>query len=51
MSAMIERDAYIAMVGKEVEGKTVLTPPDAKDLPGRPPWCGCRAVSVMIWDD
>jgi hypothetical protein len=36
------------MVGREVEGRTVLAPPDEKDRPGRPPYCGCRAQSVLL---
>ncbi|WP_333571322.1 phage minor head protein [Sphingomonas sp.] len=39
-----------AMVGREVDGKTVETPPAADDLPGRPPWCGCRSSAVLILD-
>lgn len=40
-----------AMVGKTVDGQTVLAAPDASDQPGRPPWCGCRKQFVMVWPD
>ncbi|MET3710398.1 hypothetical protein ABIC65_001078 [Sphingomonas trueperi] len=40
-----------AMVGRDVDGVTVETPPEASDLPGRPPYCGCRSQSVLIFDD
>ena len=39
-----------ARVGTVVDGKTVEAEPDASDLPGRPPWCGCRSLSVLIFD-
>lgn len=39
-----------AMIGREVDGVTVETPPEEKDRPGRPPFCGCRAASVLIFD-
>lgn len=39
-----------AMVGRTVEGQTVLAAPDAGDQPGRPPWCGCRKQYLMVWD-
>lgn len=38
------------MVGREVDGQTVLTPPEPNDLPGRPPFCGCRAQAVLVFD-
>lgn len=37
-------------VGQTVEGKTIMTPPDSSDLPGRPPYCSCRTRSVLIFD-
>lgn len=39
-----------AMVGQEVNGKTVQAPPEAGDRPGQPPYCGCRAQAVVIFD-
>ena len=39
-----------ARVGTEIEGQTVLTPPEPDDWPGRPPFCGCRSQSVMVFD-
>lgn len=39
-----------AGAGGEVEGKTVLAPPEANDLPGRQPFCGCRSQSVLVLD-
>lgn len=39
-----------AMVGREVNGETVATPPDSDDLPGIPPYCGCRAQAVVVFD-
>lgn len=38
------------MVGREVDGQTVLAPPEPNDLPGRPPFCGCRAQAVIVFD-
>ncbi|MFD0848212.1 phage minor head protein [Sphingosinicella xenopeptidilytica] len=38
-----------AMVGKTVEGKVVRTPP--ADRPGQLPYCGCRSLSVLIFED
>lgn len=40
-----------AMVGRVVGGQTVMAAPDERDLPGRPPFCGCRELSVIILDD
>ncbi|MBB5709330.1 phage minor head protein [Sphingomonas xinjiangensis] len=40
-----------AGAGGEVDGKTVLAPPEANDLPGRQPYCGCRSQSVLVLDD
>lgn len=37
-------------VGTEVDGKTVNTPPDADDWPGRAPFCGCRSLGVLVFD-
>lgn len=39
-----------ADVGREVEGQTVSTAPDESDRPGRPPYCGCRSQSVLVFD-
>lgn len=39
-----------ARVGTVVDGKTVEQAPAADDLPGRPPWCGCRSLSVLVFD-
>lgn len=36
--------------GTIVEGKTVEAEPPADDKPGRPPYCGCRALSVLIFE-
>lgn len=38
-----------AMVGRDVDGKTVRQPPE--DRPGQLPYCGCRSRSVLIFDD
>ena len=38
-----------AMIGREVDGKTVEAPPSADDLPSRPPYCGCRSRSVLVF--
>lgn len=40
-----------ARVGKTVDGKVILAPPERGDRPGQPPYCGCRARSVIIWED
>lgn len=37
-----------AMVGREINGETVLAPPAENDRPGRPPFCGCRGQGVLI---
>jgi hypothetical protein len=39
-----------ADVGQDVEGQTVNAAPDASDLPGRPPYCGCRSQACLILD-
>lgn len=39
-----------ANVGKSVDGKTVNAPPERGDRPSVPPYCGCRARSVLIWE-
>lgn len=39
-----------AMVGREVNGETVLAPPAENDRPGRPPFCGCRGQGVLVLD-
>ena len=39
-----------ARIGTEVDGKTVEAEPDRGDLPSRPPYCGCRARSVLVFD-
>lgn len=38
------------MVGKTVDGQTVMKPPASDDLPGRPPYCSCRELSVLVFD-
>lgn len=38
-------------VGSSVDGKKVLAPPPPDDLPSRPPWCGCRSRSVLVFSD
>lgn len=38
-----------ADVGKELNGKTLLAPPETR--PGQEPWCGCRARSVIDLSD
>lgn len=35
-------------VGAEVDGKSLLAPPE--DRPGRLPYCGCRSLSVVVFD-
>lgn len=40
-----------AMIGKTIDGKVVLKEVEAADRPGRPPWCSCRELAVMIWGD
>jgi len=37
-------------VGTVIDGKTVMAAPEAGDLPGRLPYCGCRELSVMVFD-
>lgn len=39
-------------VGKHVGGRVVNAPPERGDRPGQPPFCGCRAQSVLMfeWD-
>lgn len=39
------------MIGREIEGKTVNREVEASDRAGRPPFCGCRELAVMVWDD
>lgn len=39
-----------ANVGKSVGGKVVNAPPERGDRPGQPPYCGCRARSVLVYD-
>lgn len=36
--------------GKRVGGVLVRKPPESTDLPGRPPWCGCVAQHIMVFD-
>lgn len=36
-------------VGTVIDGKTVMAAPANDDLPGRPPFCGCRELSVLIF--
>lgn len=38
------------MIGRVVEGKTVSQEVAADDRPGRPPFCGCRELSVLVFD-
>jgi uncharacterized protein with gpF-like domain len=38
------------MPGHEVGGQIVDAPPAADDLPGRPPFCGCRSQAVLVLD-
>ena len=49
-----ERDGNLyssdpAVVGTEVGGKTVAAEPERNDMPGRPPYCGCRSRGVIVW--
>lgn len=37
-------------IGQVVDGKTIEAPPPPDDRPGRKPYCGCRARSVLIFD-
>lgn len=37
-----------ARQGQTVQGKTVMKPPEASDLPGRPPFCGCTSRGVLV---
>lgn len=39
-----------ARVGTVVDGQTVAAPPPPGDLPSRPPYCGCRSQSVIVFD-
>lgn len=39
-----------ARVGTEVRGQSVQAMPEASDLPGRPPFCGCRFQGVVVFD-
>lgn len=39
-----------AMIGREVNGEIVLSPPAENDQPGRPPYCGCRKQFVLVMD-
>lgn len=39
-----------ANVGKRVGGNVVNAPPDRRDRPGQPPFCGCRAQSVIVYE-
>ncbi|TNE38316.1 MAG: hypothetical protein EP345_17550 [Sphingomonadales bacterium] len=48
----IDRDGHLysddpELVGKVVDGKTIMAPP--KDLPGQLPYCGCRSQSVLVF--
>lgn len=36
--------------GKLKSGQAVLEPPEADDLPGRPPYCGCVRVGMLVLD-
>lgn len=50
----IDRDGNLysddpELVGKVVDGKTIMAPP--KDLPGQLPYCGCRSQSVLVFLD
>lgn len=36
--------------GKHVNGVLVRKPPESNDLPGRPPWCGCNAQHILVFD-
>lgn len=38
-----------ALVGKKVDGKTVLAAPQAADRAGIPPYCGCRERAVLVF--
>lgn len=39
-----------AMQGREVNGQVVHKPPQATDLPGQPPFCGCVEQAVLVLD-
>lgn len=39
-----------ANVGKRVGGKLVRSPPEASDLPGRPPYCACHRRALLVWE-
>jgi hypothetical protein len=39
-----------AMIGREVDGKVVQEEVAREDRPGRPPYCGCRELSVLVFD-
>lgn len=39
-----------ANVGKSVDGKVVNAPPERGDRPGQPPYCGCRARGVLVFE-
>ncbi len=39
-----------ANVGKSVDGKVVNAAPERGDRPGQPPYCGCRARSVLVFE-
>ncbi|WP_375178191.1 hypothetical protein [Sphingobium yanoikuyae] len=38
-----------ALVGKKVDGRTVLAAPQASDRAGIPPYCGCRERAVLVF--
>lgn len=38
-----------ALVGKKVDGQVIRAAPEEKDRPSRPPYCGCRAQSELIF--
>ncbi len=50
----VDRDGHLysddpSLVGKVVDGKTIMAPPE--DLPGQLPYCGCRSQSVLVFFD
>lgn len=40
----------VSRVGTQVDGKTVQAAPPKGDRPGEPPYCGCRELSVLIFE-